>query len=379
MRATLRSWGAVAFLGVLPAAVLVALAVLVVSGGRHGSDFATFWESGRHVLHGVSPYPRLQSLPAVADRVTFSPFVYPPAAAFAMVPLSLLPFGAANVLFLLLGLGCVALTLQLLGVRDWRCYGTAFLSEPVFAAAGNGTISLVLLLGVAAAWRYRATTVRLGMIVAALVALKLFLWPLWVWLVWTRRFAAASVSALTVGAVTLAGWALLGFAGFHDYPRLLGRLTRLVGPNSYSLYALERAAGASHGAAQAGLVVAACFVLICVARARLRTDSASFAAAIGAALLLTPILWPHYLVLLFVPIALARPALSGLWLLPLAFWLDGSTWSDGRAVRIVPVLVLAAAAVLLSLRDERAVVGHIDVLARLRPDRGRERCVGSKA
>ena len=51
MRATLRSWGAVAFLGVLPAAVLVALAVLVVSGGRHGSDFATFWESGRHVLH----------------------------------------------------------------------------------------------------------------------------------------------------------------------------------------------------------------------------------------------------------------------------------------------------------------------------------------
>ena len=31
-------------------------------------------------------------------------------------------------------------------------------------------------------------------------------------------------------------------------------------------------------------------------------------------------MWLHYLVLLYVPIALARPRLSGLWLLPLALW-----------------------------------------------------------
>lgn len=361
MRATLRSWGAIAFLGVLPAGVVVALAFVVVSGGRTGSDFTTFWESGRHVLHGASPYPRLQSLPAVADRVMFSPFVYPPPAAFAMVPLSLLPFAAANVVFLLLGLASLVLALRLLGVRDPRCYGAAFLAEPVFAAGGNGTVSLALLLGVAAAWRYRGTTVRLGLLVAAVVALKLFLWPLWIWLLWTRRFAAALLAAVAAGVVTLAGWALIGFAGLHDYPHLLGRLTELVGPNGYSLYALQRAAGESHVAAEAGLAAAAVVVLAAAARARPATERASFCAALGSALLLTPILWPHYLVLLFVPIALARPAFSALWLLPVAFWFDGATWSDGHPARIAPVLLLAAAAFVLSLRDADPRAGYARV------------------
>ena len=359
MRATLRSWSAVAFLGVLPVGVVAALAAIVVTGGRTGSDFTTFWESGRHVLHGVSPYPQLRSLPTVADRVTFSPFVYPPPAAYAMVPLALLPFGAASVLFLLLGLFSLVLSLRLLGVRDWRCYGAAFLAEPVFAAAGNGTISLLLLLGAAAAWRYRDTAVRLGLLVAAVTVLKLFLWPLWLWLLYTRRFAAAAMSAAAAATVTLGSWALLGFAGFHEYPRLLGRLTHLVGPNGYSLYALERAAGASHAAAQVGLAVAGVVLVAAVARVRPHGDATSFSIAVGATLLLTPILWPHYLVLLLVPVALARPALSALWLLPVAFWLDGSTWSDGRPVRIVPALALAAAAFVVALRGRSGRRGYV--------------------
>jgi alpha-1,2-mannosyltransferase len=349
MCATLRSWGAIAFLGVLPAGVVVALAFVVVSGGRTGSDFTTFWESGRHVLHGASPYPRLQSLPAVADRVTFSPFVYPPPAAFAMVPLSLLPFAAANVVFLLLGVASLVLALRLLGVRDPRCYGAAFLAEPVFAAAGNGTVSLALLLGVAAAWRYRGTTVPVGLLVAAVVALKLFLWPLWVWLLWTRRFAAALLAAVAAGVVTLAGWALIGFAGLHEYPHLLGRLTELVGPNGYSLYALARAAGAAHVAAEAGLAAAAVIVLAAAARTRPATERASFCVALGSALLLTPILWPHYLVLLFVPIALARPRLSALWFAPLAFWLTPVAHSNGSVWRTCFALAVAALIVLRSL------------------------------
>jgi hypothetical protein len=276
-----------------------------------------------------------------------------------MVPFALLPFAAANVLFLLVGLFSLVLSLRLLGVCDRRCYGAAFLAEPVFAAAGNGTISLLLLLGVAAAWRYRDTAVRLGLLVAAVVVLKLFLWPLWLWLLYTRRLGAAAVSAAAGVALTLGSWALLGFAGFHDYPRLLGRLTHLVGPKGYSLYALERAAGASHAAAQLGLAVAGLLVLVVVARARPRSDRTSFCVTLGGALLLTPILWPHYLVLLLVPVALSRPAFAAAWLLPAAFWLDGSTWSDGHAVRIVPVLVVAALAFVLPLGENGRLRGYV--------------------
>ena len=56
------------------------------------------------------------------------------------------------------------------------------------------------------------------------------------------------------------------------------------------------------------------------------------------AFVLTPILWLHYLVLLVVPIALARPRLSALWFVPLAMtvfelldlyrgWPDGDGWA----------------------------------------------------
>ena len=58
---------------------------------------------------------------------------------------------------------------------------------------------------------------------------------------------------------------------------------------------------------------------------------ASLTLALAAGLVATPILWLHYLVLLVVPIALARPRLSALWFAPL-----GS--HDFRAARLVPGL-----------------------------------------
>lgn len=352
---TLRSWGAIALLGLIPGVLVLILVVLAAVGYHHGGDFATFWESGRLVLRGASPYPTLHSLPALAERRTFSPFVYPPVAAVVMVPLSLVPFPAASVLFLLIGLACVALSLRLLGVRDWRCYGAAFLAEPVFAAAGIGTVSLPLLLGAAAVWRYRERTVMLSALVALLVVFKLFLWPLWLWLLCTRRFGAAVLSVAIAGVVTFGCWGLIGLAGIHEYPQLLSRLSHLVGPKSFSVYALARAFGASSARSQGELVaVAALLAGIAghVSRGPDR-DRRLFVIAIGASLLLTPILWPHYLVLLFVPIALARPTLSPLWLLPAAFWFHATTWSYGRADRIVPVLVLTALGIALSLRSVR--------------------------
>jgi hypothetical protein len=103
-------------------------------------------------------------------------------------------------------------------------------------------------------------------------------------------------------------------------------------------------------------VFAVAIVLAVVAARGLRaarTDERAFVACIGLALLLTPILWPHYAVLIFVPIALARREFSALWLLPLVFWLDGAGWSNGEAARIVPFLAVAAVPFVLALRTAR--------------------------
>ena len=196
------------------------------------------------------------------------------------------------------------------------------------------------------------TRERIAPIVAALVVTKLFLWPLWLWLVYTRRFAAAAIAGALGLAATIGAWVLIGFAGLHDYPRLLSRLTELVGTQSYSPYALLRTEGFGGSAAQR-LILALGVVLIVWAACALRTvrrDERSFVAALALALLLTPILWPHYLVLVYVPIALARKHFSALWLLPLLFWFDGFGWSNGEAIRIVPALCLAAAPFVLALR-----------------------------
>jgi alpha-1,2-mannosyltransferase len=338
---------------VVPSLMYAYIAVRAVTGDRRASDFLSFWQAGRTVLRGHSPYPLLEALPAVADRLTFEPFVYPAPAAYRMVPLAILPFALAKTIFLVLNLGSIVVALRLLDVRDWRCHAAAFASVPVVAGASLGTFSPFLLLGAAAAWRYRDRAMRVGLIVAVLVVAKLFLWPLWLWLVYTRRFAAAALSAAVGVTVTVAAWWGLAFAGLHDYPRVLSRLTELVGTNSYSSYALLHAGGLSGATAQR-LVILAGGALAALAAwwfRAVRTDERSFVAALGLALLVTPILWPHYLVLLFAPIALLRRTLSPLWLLPLLIWFDGHAWSYGDPARIIPLLALCAVPFVFALRQ----------------------------
>ena len=112
-----------------------------------------------------------------------------------MMPLGLLPFALADFLFFALSIASVVIALRLLEVRDWRCHAAAFTSVPVFAGIADGAISPLLLLGAAAAWRYRNSLWRGAAAVAVLVVAKLFLWPLWLWLVYTRRYAAAAIAA----------------------------------------------------------------------------------------------------------------------------------------------------------------------------------------
>jgi alpha-1,2-mannosyltransferase len=325
------------FLATVPLLLLAVCLGGVATAAPHHSDFWTFWSAGRDVLHGRSPYPALDSLPHTASRF-FAPFVYPPVTAFTMVPLALVPYGVAKVLYFLLSLAAIALALWILGVRDWRCYGAVSASGPVYAALGLGAVGPFLLVGVAIAWRYRERAAVAGLAVAYVISAKLFLWPLWFWLVRTRRYRAAAVAAGAGVAAVVVSWAAIGFAGLREYPKLLGRLTELVGPHGYSVYAFERSLGVGNLAAQRSLYVLA-FLLLAVVALLVRDDRRVFIAVLMIALFATPILWLHYLVLLVVPIALATRRLSPLWLAPGALWLDAAAWSGG-AVWIGTLLVV---------------------------------------
>ena len=79
---------------------------------------------------------------------------------------------------------------------------------------------------------------------------------------------------------------------------------------------LERGGGA--GARRSSLGGA--LLVACVVLARRGDDLRSFTCAVAATLALSPIVWLHYLVLLLVPLAIARPRFSVVWLLPILLW-----------------------------------------------------------
>jgi hypothetical protein len=251
---------------------------------------------------------------------------------------------AGRTLVLLLTLACVALALRLLGVRDWRCYGLAFLTAPVLNTVTLGALSSVLLLGVAGAWRYRDRRCVAAVIIALTAVAKLFAWPLLVWLVATRRLRTAAVTVVLVVVLVIGGWAAIGFADLTGYPHLLRLLSRVEAVQSYSLVGLLRLHGGAATAVTAVLGVAVLVGVFVAARGP-EGDRRSLSVAVAGALLATPVLWLHYLVLLYVPIALARPRLSALWFAPLAFWVTPLAHSDGSVWRTCFVLAVVAAIV----------------------------------
>jgi hypothetical protein len=113
---------------------------------------------------------------------------------------------------------------------------------------------------------------------------------------------------------------------------------------SYSLVGLLRLSGGAAIALTSVLAIGVVAAVVLTARGT-GGDRRSFAVAVVGALLATPVLWLHYLVLLFVPLALARPRLSAIWFAPLAFWVtplahsNGSVWRTCFALAVVAVIV----------------------------------------
>jgi alpha-1,2-mannosyltransferase len=320
-------------------------------------DFAIYLRAAEDVRAGDSPYVDPDEL----TEESSAPYVYPPLLAILVVPVTLLPddvrgSSPAAVLVSLLAIGCIVGALLALDVRDWRCYPIALLYPPTVENIEYGAVGPILVLLVALGWRYRERTAVASLSIGSAIVLKVFLWPLVVWLAATRRWKA-SLGAVVVGAgLAFVSWAALGFSGLVDYPDLIRRLSDIEAENSYSVYAISVTLGVPAGASRALVgLLAIVFLVLGWRAARGNADSGdrrSLTLALAAGLVATPILWLHYLVLLVVPIALARPRLSTVWFAPLALtifelldWYRGWPRGDGPALASVALVTLVVIAV----------------------------------
>jgi hypothetical protein len=323
-----------------------------------GSDYLfdlrrVFLPAGSAILHGDSPYPH--SLGELRSNANAN-YVYPPLVAVLMAPLTWLPQVLAEWIFLALSLAAPALALRILRVRDWRCYGIVYLWPPLLGGVSLGTLSPLLALAVAAAWRWRRSSPALGAIVMGGTVAKLFLWPLLALFAVGDRWRAALVSVAAAAVAALASWALIGFAGLADYPRLLQELSRIESPRGYSATSLGLAVGLPReGALALALAVGLPLLVAAVALARRpQGELSALGCAIAASLALSPVVWLHYLVLLIVPIAAARDRLGLVWFAPLLFWVTPGTAAGGSTWRIVLVLAVVALTLVLATRPARA-------------------------
>jgi Glycosyltransferase family 87 len=288
------------------------------------------YNAGTAILHGHNPYragflahqAAIMHAGGIAQgetvRHAFSIPLYPAAANLAIVPFSLLPYWLAATLFTGLSITAMIAAVRLLGVRDWRCFALALISWPSLSALDLGAIGPLLLLGVAVAWRWREKLWPPAIAIASIVVAKLFPWPLAVWLLVTRRFRALALTVL-IGVIAMFGaWAVIGFAGMAEYPQMLSNASFIQEGRASSLVAVLLATGLSPGLAQM-LALGAGIGLLGIAWRFARRpdgDRQAFCLALVAALTASPIVWDHYMVLLFVPIALVSPRLSPLWFLP---------------------------------------------------------------
>ena len=345
VRALLRSPFARALEVWLFAVVPLFVAVETTQGSIRTNKIAfdfdrAYYQAGRLLLHGASPYgPNTRE--ALSSQTAF---VYPPISAYLTAPFALIPHLPADLVVTALATLSVPALLALVGVRDWRVMGAALLWWPTIAAIHLGSVSIPLALGIAVAWRWRDRPVPSGLSIGLVVALKLFLWPLVIWLAITRRWKAAGIAACSSIFFVLVPWIPLGGAGLLSYPHRLSLLSSLEAKRGFSPADLLAGLGADWTNAQVvgyGLGLA----LLVWAWRRRDAEASALALVLAASLLLSPILWPNYLVVLLVPLAVVRPRLDVWWLIPIALFsqpnIDPSTWQIALFLGTFAALVVA--------------------------------------
>ncbi len=320
-------------------AVVVQLGVLACilrfSANQYGGDLCRDAVTTHRLLAGQNPYQRI----ATCGVLWHTP--HPPAWLLLITPFMLLPSIAWGVvawdLAALVALsGAVAVVAAELRVRlnPWgAALALAFIIfwPPLLGTLLEGQVSPVLLLLCALAWRWarHGKTGHAGLALGLAAALRLFPALLVVYFALRRDWRAVLVAGASFTLTSLALLPFIGVSGYADYitreapastadwiahphnTSLSGLAYHVLG--SFSALSeqagLARVLGVLLGAALLGALLV---VSIQRRNVALMQDEATWLAYIPAALLVTPLMWIHYYVLLLLPLAVLAARLGWL-------------------------------------------------------------------
>jgi len=328
-----------------------------------GYDYAAYHAAAERLVETGSPY-QAHTLAGPFRPGPFGLYLYSPLPAVLLVPLTSLSPAGATWLWLALHIVVLGLTCALMPVpvrTRLLVLTVACLSWPVLRDLLLGNVSLPVTFLAVLGWRFLdrpagAAAIAVAMALRPTMGLLLGWWLIrgrWRPLLWVIG-ATLLVVLLSLPFVGLRGWleyatVLRNLTDFEAVVRNLafGELIELLGAPAPVVLA---ASLASYGLAMAAVVLS------------LRRDrELSYVVTIGATLVLSPLLWDHYLTNLLVPAAFL--AGRGRWwglALPLVCWLvPESTFS----------LIAIAGLLLPFLAPDRGQTAGsiVDLLSRRRP------------
>jgi hypothetical protein len=281
-------------------------AILASAGSTFGYDYLMYDGAARRLMAGGPLYDLSFSAPGPNGL-----FDYPPTFILAVIPFAamLTPQAASiawiamlNVAFLL-GVAILPVGRQ---VR-WAILLLAGLSWPYLYAVKLGQLGPLLFLLYAIAWRWADRPSGAGIPAALGTAAKLQPLLLFGWALATRRFRAVAIGlgVLLVGAV--AASLLAGPGAWLDWVGLISRVgsNALTAPQVLSIGAIAYRAGVPLPTATLLQWGSAAAVGAVALLAWLRyPPSVAIVVTAVASVLVSPIIWAHYAVMLLLPVAL---------------------------------------------------------------------------
>lgn len=192
-------------------------------------DYAMSWAT----INGLNPYtpiPELKQrmLNITNDQTNPHPTTHPPAIALLFLPLTLLPIENAAVLWFVLEICFTLFGIFILYKYYWKHFGwLEMLITALFMMIWypfreeiilGQLMSLILLLLIAGWLSLRnERDVQGGIFIGAIIALKLILWPMIIFLALRRRWHAVGSAIITVIIANIAASLLIGFNRIIDY------------------------------------------------------------------------------------------------------------------------------------------------------------------
>jgi hypothetical protein len=289
-----------------------------------GYDFEAYRNAALRLAETGSLY-QAETLAGAFSPGPYGLYLYPPPLGVVVGPLAAMPVDAGAAVWFVGHVAALAIACALCPV-PWTtrlfAFGVAALSFGVVRDVVLGNVSVLLLPFLALAWRELDRPLG-SVATACAMALRPTLGLLLIWQLLRRRWAAA---AWTIGAglvLVVLTLPFVGPSGYADYLTVLRNLSDITGvERNVDLGSTVVALGGGPGVAQAALIAGYAVAIGAVLVSLRRDREVGFMVALGASLLLSPLLWDHYLATLVLPAAFlaARGRPVGI-LLPLLAWL----------------------------------------------------------